>query len=126
MTLADSRACHRCISAQTRLPHLTGAQVRAAAWQWTASKRIAQTHLHVTLAHLAVNLAERAAARVGIYASPIGVIEPIEEFAAKLETMLLPDGEVLEQRQVPVLETRIVDQRIPGLGFGERACSRGC
>ena len=43
-------------------------------------------------------------------ATPIGVIDEVEGFSAELKPCFLRNGKGLEQPEVPVLESRLVDQ----------------
>src|SRR5262249_13335217 len=40
---------------------------------------------------------------------PVGVIDPVERLASKQQAMLLRNGKLLEQTDIPVLETGIVE-----------------
>src|SRR3974377_1731226 len=47
--------------------------------------------------------------RIGSDAVPVRMIENVESFGAELESDALVDRELLEQRQVPIVEAGVVD-----------------
>src|SRR5205823_4563374 len=73
---------------------------------------------------LTCNLSEVGAGRVGSRAVPVRVVEGIECLGAELKSGAFGDRELLEQAEVNVVETRIVDQIANALLMVERAGRR--
>src|SRR6185436_282615 len=74
-----------------------------------ALEAVPQAQLQVPLIALPCDFAEGSAARIGIQAAPVRMVEPVERFGAKQDLVPLGDREFLEQSQVPVLEARVVE-----------------
>src|SRR5215218_666947 len=83
---------------------------------WLYLKADAQTELHVALAALGRNLAERAVGRIAIESAdrrtprtaPIRVVNKVVPIGAELDVYPFLDSEVFKERQIPVLEARSV------------------
>src|SRR5690349_19824441 len=75
----------------------------------TASEVEFQSELHYARLMRGCDLPEGAAGGVGINPLEIGVIEDVENFPPELKVGLLRGLEVLEQRQIPALDSRAAD-----------------
>ena len=77
----------------------------------------AQGELHVPdVARLSGDLSKLSAGRIEVRAAPVRVVEGVERLRPELKAHLFADGELLEQPQVPVLESRLM-QKVARTGY---------
>src|SRR5258708_6770928 len=86
-------------------------------------EQVPETELNVPArAVLTRDAAERGIQRVGARAVPVRVIQEVEDLRTELDRLRAADLDVLEERRVPLILTRIVDA--VARGVPERPVSR--
>src|SRR2546428_765541 len=74
---------------------------------WSAD--VLQRELDSAVAALAGDLAERGAGGVRVGAAPVRVVHCVEQLGAKLQVLLLSDGEIFANTEIPLPEAGVAE-----------------